>query len=56
MLRCPTLQTRSLYVQYEGKYSHLKFTYIQDQIDAGPLKVFTYIQDHVFLTNQNTAF
>ena len=24
MLRCPTLQTRSIYVEYEGRYSHLK--------------------------------
>ena len=24
MLRLPTLQTRSLYVEYEGRYSHLK--------------------------------
>ena len=30
MLRFPTLQTRSLYVEYERRYSHLKFTYIQD--------------------------
>ena len=28
----PMLQTRSLYVEYKGKYSHLKFTYIQNQV------------------------
>ena len=56
MLRFPTLQTRSLYVEYERRSSHLKFTYIQDHLKFTYIQdhlKFTYIQDHFVLTNQN---
>ena len=45
MLRFPTLQTRSLYVEYERRYSHLKFTYIQDHfisLYTRPFKIYLY--------------
>ena len=44
-----------LYVEYKGRYSHMKFTYIQDHLKFTYIQdhlKFTYIQDHFVLTNQ----
>ena len=44
-----TLQTRSLYVEYERRYSHLKFTYIQDHfisLYTRPFKIYLYTRPY----------
>ena len=36
-------QTRSLYVEHEGRYSHSKFTYVQDKvIQNSRLQIYLY--------------